>query len=236
MGALDWMLADKGGKDKTEKTEFPKTSSKPATKFPNEIKFEDNVFPTTEKTTTKKFTPPSSSGQASEEHIDKFREMYKNGFDSLNQDGFDFYDFFQSVMHGGADNPQVYTMAMAMGSAMDKTVTKDILISQADFYMTEISKVHAKQSSSGGSKRQETITQKDQENSSLSMDIQNLKQQAEEIQRQIKSKENELSLISNKYQPIIADIDSKLMANDLAKNEIITSIEKVKQGINKNLK
>lgn len=236
MGLLDSFIIPKEERGKNGKTDFPKTNSKPTTKFPTkEIKFEDNVFPVTDKQINLS-SPTPSNGQVSEEHVVKFREMYKNGFDSLNQDGFDFYDFYQSVIHGGIDNPQTYTMAMAMGSAMDKTITKDILLTQADFYMTEISKVHAKQSSSGGSKRQDTINQREQENSSLAHEIQNLKLQAEEIQRKIKTKETELTLVNGKYQPIISDIDSKLMANDLAKNEIITTIEKVKQGINKNLK
>lgn len=242
MGLKDLFIISEDKRDGKEtkpvtKTEFPKSTSKnTATKFPKEIEFQDDVFPTSTSVKPTKTASNVSNGQPSEEHLTRFREMYKNGFDSLNQDGFDFYDFFQSVIHGGVDNPQTYTMAMAMGSAMDKSVTKNILLTQADFYMTEISKVHAKQSSSGGSKRQDTINQKDQENSSLSQDIQNLKLQASEIERQIKSKENELSSINNKYQPIISDIDSKLMANDLAKNEILTMIEKVKEGINKNLK
>ena len=70
----------------------------------------------------------------------------------------------------------------------------------------------------------------------IKTNIKKARQQFEAIQIQIKDKENKLSMIDNKYQPKISEYESKLLANDFAKNKIVSTIETVKQGINQNIK
>ena len=94
-------------------TKFP--SSPQMTTFPT-------TFPTTQQT-----TPSYVSGN--NEFINKFNEVYQSCFDNANQNGYDFYEFFQAIVGSGSiDNPQMYVMAMNMGSAMDKSNTKSKLI------------------------------------------------------------------------------------------------------------
>ena len=201
-----------------------------------------NKFPTSNDDSNGTMSFPSTTnmpvfGQPDNQHLDKIVEMYQNGFDSLNQPGYDFYEFFQAIINsGGIDNPQMYLMAMSMGSAMDKTNTKTKLLTQADFYLNEINKVYNQNVSAGSSKKQELVTQKDNENQSLNSDLSNLKAQLEAINNQIRTKQGQLSLIDNKYQPLISDIDAKLNANETAKTTLINNITKVKEGINNNIK
>lgn len=219
-----------------------KTDNKP------EVKKESAKFPTEQNTPSfnsdSGLTFPSSvptqqsSFTATDNiHLDKFAEMYENGFNSLNKDGYDFYEFYQAIMNsGGVDNPQMYVMAMSMGSSMDKSVTKTTLLSQADFYLNEINKVYNDFVNKGNTKRQELMSQKQSENQSLSSDVANLKSQLEAITNQIRAKESQLSSIDNKYQPLISEIEGKLAANDTAKNNIVSNITRVKNGINSNIK
>lgn len=184
-----------------------------------------------------KTTPsPINSNQVSEEHLSKAMEIYQNGFDSLNQPGIDFYEYYQSVTNGGVQNPQVYTMAFSMCSSMDKTITKEKLVQQADYYMSEITKQYNEFITKGNLKKDELVGQKSSENQALLGELDMLKQQQEAILIQIKDRETKLSAIGSKYEPKISEIDSKLAANDLAKNKVIQSIEQVKQGIINNLK
>lgn len=205
-----------------------------------QLEVETTSFPTTEQIKTQTYFPTSNTpvfGAPDNKHLDTVIEMYEKGFESLNQDGYDFYEFFQAITNSGAaDNPQMYQMAMTMGAAMDKTMTKSKLISQADFYINEINKVYNHYVTSGNSKKQELVNQKNSENQSLTSELSNLRQQLEALTNQIKSKENQLSLIDNKYQPTINEIDSKLNANNIAKDKILSEITKVKNGINNNLK
>ena len=203
------------------------------------------TFPTSDETSSKSdfgfgnSTPIKTqvpSGQVSQEYIDKFLDAYENAFNELNQSGYDFFEFFQSVINGDINNSQTFTMAFAMGKGMDKSITKEKLLSQSEFYTTELSKLYDKNCTDGTQKKQQIISQKDTENQNLISDLDSLKLQLEGIKVQIKDRENKLSQIENKYQPKIIDWDNKLLANDFAKNKIISSIEAVKQGINKNIK
>lgn len=174
--------------------------------------------------------------QVSNEYMQKTFEMYEKGFESLNKNGFDFYEFYQSVMQGGPTNPQVYTMAFGMGSIMDKSLSKDKLISDADFYIAEITKVYNDNVSKGNAKKQNLLAQKDSENKSLVTELENMEQQLEALKIQIDDRKKKLSAIDSKYSPELTDFDNRLGANELGKNKIIDSIEQVKQGINLNIK
>jgi hypothetical protein len=178
---------------------------------------------------------PTAQGVTNEQLAKAF-DVYQNGFDSLNQPGYDFYEFYQAVMGGGIENPQIYTMAFAMGSAMDRSITKDKLLMQSDFYLTEINKVYNDFVAKGNAKRQEVINQKNHENQSLVGELDLMKQQLEQLQIQIADRQAKLSAIDSKYNPILGEVEGKLVANDQAKHKIVSTIEQVKQGITNNLK
>jgi hypothetical protein len=172
----------------------------------------------------------------SQEHLEKAVELYENGFNSLNQDGFDFYEFFQSVSQGGMTNPQVYAMAYAMGTAMDKTISKEKLTAQADFYISEITKVYDENVAKGNGKKENLLKQKESENQTLANELTMFQQQLEALQIQIADRQNKLHAIDGKYQPQLDEVDSKLNANTIAKSKIVEAIETVKSGINTNIK
>ena len=169
--------------------------------------------------------------------LSKFVDVYNHCLDTTNQDGYDFYEFFKAIVGSGAiDNSQMYVMAMNMGLAMDKNCNKQKLLSQADYYLAEINKLYNQNVSSGTSKRQELISQKDSENHNLNAELNNLRAQLKAIQNQIETKENLLLAIDGKFQPLINEVEQKLQANDVAKNTIVSTINKVKDGININIK
>jgi hypothetical protein len=212
-------------------TKFP--SSTPKTEEPSSNPFSSFGFGGAP---TPAPTPTYQATNVSNEVLAKTLEMYEAGFDSLNQPGYDFYEFFKAVMAGGVDNPAIYGMAFGMGSAMDKSITKDKLLMQSDFYITEINKVYNDYVAKGNGKRQEVINQKNHENESLVGELNLMRQQLEQLQVQISDRENKLSVIDSKYGPILNEVETKIAANDLAKQKIVGSIEQVKNGIINNLK
>ncbi len=216
----------------TTTTKFP--SSEPKTEAPSSSPFGSFGFGTTPTPTP----APSFQNNAtvSNEALGKALEMYENGFDSLNQPGYDFYEFYKAVMAGGVDNPAIYGMAFGMGTAMDRTITKDKLLQQSDFYVNEINKVYNDYVAKGNAKHQEVVNQKNHENESLIGELSLMKQQLEQLQIQINDRENKLSVIDSKYGPMLIEVENKIAANDLAKQKIVGSIEQVKNGIINNLK
>jgi hypothetical protein len=179
---------------------------------------------------------PTMPTAVSNEHLQATLELYQKGFDSINQPGYDFYEFYQAIMQAGPTNPQVYGMALTMASAMDRTITKDKLIQQSDYYLAEITKVYNDYNSKGIAKKQDLISQKQRENEALTNELSLLRQQLEAIKTQIADKENKLSVIDVKYAPMLSEVDSKIGANEMAKNQIVQSIEQVKNGIINNIK
>lgn len=238
MGFKDLFIKDENSENKPSEA-VKQTST--TTKFPTADEAPKSATPFTfpQGDGQQTFTPKPISDIAagtSSEHLTKAIEVYQSGFDSLNQPGFDFYEFFQSVSHGGMDNPQIYQMAFQMASGMDKTITKDKLVQQADYYLHEIEKVYQDYVTKGNGKKQEIETQKTHENQSLVEELQSMKEQMESLRIQIEDRTNKLNAIGSKYDPQISEINSKLAANTQAKDTIKNSIEKVKQGINNNVK
>jgi len=190
-------------------------------------------FPTTPTPTP---SPTYAPVGVSQEHLNNALEVYEKGFDSLNQPGYDFYEFYKAVMNAGVDNPQIYQMAFMMGAGMDKTITKDKLVEQSNFYVAEINKVYNEYVAKGNAKKEETISLKTNENQSLVGELDLMRQQMDALKTQIIDRETKLQAIDGKYGPKLQEIEGKLAANDMAKNKVIQSIEQVKNGIVINLK
>lgn len=239
MNLRDLFLVSDENTDNKPAQEPIKQSMPSATKFPtSEVKPEPttSVFSSFGFGAKPEPTPSFQASSVSNEALGKALEVYENGFDSLNQPGYDFYEFYKAVMAGGVENPAIYAMAFGMGTAMDRTITKDKLLQQSDFYITEINKVYNDYVAKGTAKHQEVIAQKNHENESLVGELSLMRQQLEQLQVQIVDRENKLSVIDSKYSPILNEVESKISANDLAKQKIVGSIEQVKNGIINNLK
>ena len=185
---------------------------------------------------SKPTTMPVVNTEVSNEHLQKAIDVYQRGFESLNQDGYDFYEYYQAVVHGGVDNPQIHSMAFAMGVAMNKSISKEKLLQQSDFYTSSINNVYNENVAKGNAKKEELVNQKTNENQNLINELNSLQQQLEAINIQISDRKNKLNAIDGKYAPLISETESKIGANDIAKNQLIESIELVKTGIINNLK
>lgn len=172
-----------------------------------------------------------SKTSVSSDHLDKARGVYKTGFDSLNQQGYDFYEFYTAVLQAGVDNPQIYNMAFTMGNAMDKSITREKLTQQGDYYINEIQKVYNDFNIKGTSKKEELVQQKTNEKQTLSSELDTIRQQIESLKLQQQDRENKLNTIDSKYTDAIGEIDSKISANNIAKDELVNSLSRVKNGI-----
>jgi len=220
-------------KTKTSETTFPTETTFPSeTTFPNE---NETIFPSNDMKFPEANVVTSNIPDVNK-FLDKIVEVYDNGFAKLNQPGYDFYEFFRSVSKAGIDNPQVYQMAIEMAQAMDSNVSKQSLLNQAEYYISELTKVHSGFRSDGQNKISDLTSKKNSETNTLSSDINSLEKQLKSIQSQIASKKQSLSEIDKKYLPNINEISAKLSANDIVKDRLISNINKVKSNISNNLK
>ncbi len=236
MGILDAFIKplDENGKPiKKEETEVKKEEI-PTNKFPS-----STPEPTTPLfnagPTAQTFTSAPSTPFMLDEHLVKAKATYQTIFESANQNGYDFFEFYQSVV-SNVDNPQIYPMAFGLGYGMDKTITKEKLVQQADYYLSQVNHNYSGFVGKGSEKKEEILKQKSQESNMLSTELTQLEQNMITLQTKITETKNKLSAIDTKYSPMITEVESKIIANDVAKNQLVDSIEKVKQGIIQNVK
>jgi len=162
-------------------------------------------------------------------------EMYESGFDSLNQPGYDFYEFFKAINAVGSQDPSIYKMAFTMAKSVDSNVTKDSLLKQADFYIDEINKVHKQYEIQGISKRAKIVTDQKMNKDNLTNEISALERQLLEIQTKLNQKKNALQAMEGGSIPELNEIDQKIAANDQAKNKILSAINTVVAGLKSNI-
>jgi hypothetical protein len=226
MGIKDFFFINENPEEKKE----PEVAPTYTNKFPT-----SNPAPSIVPAFTSQNQIPQPVAPNCEPYLNKVMEMYEKGFENLNQPGYDFFEFFKTISVGDKNNPSTYVMAYNMAKVMDASVNKENLISQADFYVNEITKVYNEYVNAGNSKKQDALAIQTSEKQSLSKELEDLNKQAAEISAKISAAKNNLENIASKHQPKIDEIDCKLMANEVAKKTILDSINIVKSGIQNNL-
>ena len=101
-----------------------------------------NSFPKSSSSKSASSFPNTNPASVSNTVLGSIVSMYESGFDSLNKPGYDFYEFFKAIKAVGSNDASVYKMALSMAQGVDSKVTKSKLLTQADYYIKEIEKVH----------------------------------------------------------------------------------------------
>ena len=236
MAFKDLFFVNDDKKDDKKKTETKEVQSSFENKFPssgpvNETK---TATPVAQQSTAT-MEPITPENPACAPHLEKIMKLYEDGFNGLNMAGYDFFEYFQAVVQTAINNPAMYGMALTMAKAMDPTVSKQSLISQSEFYVTEINKVYQHYVENGTTKRKSALEAKGSEETSLTNELNGINSEIARLTQLKAQKESELATIDNKYSPQITEIECKLMANDIARERILASIKTVVDGINNNL-
>ncbi|WP_343696195.1 hypothetical protein [Flavobacterium sp.] len=188
----------------------------------------DNKFPTQP-------TDSFPGNAVTNPFLNEIFEVYNKGFESLNVEGFDFFELYKSVMAVGVTNPQSYQMAFTMGKTIKADLNKEFLLEKSGFYISEIEKVYAKYDTVGKTKKAELDSNITKEKHNLSKSISELEAKIIELQKELESKKVELQKVDPKNMEQLSEIQLKMEANDLAKQKLLNSINTVITGINQYL-
>ncbi|WP_431243550.1 hypothetical protein ACQ9BO_02765 [Flavobacterium sp. P21] len=178
---------------------------------------------------------PSATNSLTNPFLNEIFEVYDKGFESLNAEGFDFFELYKSVLAVGVTNPQSYQMAFTMGKSLKSDLNKEFLLQKGSFYITEIEKVYAKYDAIGKTKKAELDNSITKEKYNLSKNISDLEAKIIELQKDLEAKKLELQKIDPVNREQLSEIQLKMEANDLAKQKILNSINTVITGINQYL-
>ncbi len=193
---------------------------------PQSSKIPDNKFPD---------ASAIAINNSSNPYLDEIFTVYEKGLDSLNHAGFDFFEMYRSVMAVGPTNPQSYQMAFAMGKTLNPELSKNFLLDKAQYYITEIEKVHTKYDTTGNAKKKDLSDSINKEKETLSKSILELETKILQLQRELETKRLELQKVDPGNVAQFTELQLKIEANNLAKQRILDSINLVVTGINQYL-
>jgi hypothetical protein len=205
--------------------EDPKTITEPVT-----IPQTANTFP------SESVAQQPVSFNTNNPFIGEIIAVYEKGFESLNSPSFDFFEFYKSVISVGINNSQSYQMAFTMGSAMNPEINKAFLLDKANFYITEIEKVHKNFLNTGTSKSNEISANINNQKQGLQNSIADIENKITQLQKELIDKKAELERVESGTSKEYVEIQQKLEANEMAKERIIQSIKQVVSGINQYIK
>jgi hypothetical protein len=188
----------------------------------------ENKFP------TENYAPPSGN-MSGNPYIDEIVNVYEKGFESLNSPNFDFFEFYKSVLSVGVNNSQSYQMAFAMGTALNKDLSKGFLLEKANFYIAEIEKVHKGFLNTGTAKSNEISANIGNQKSSLQSSIADIETRITQLQKDLIDKRAELEKLESGNSKEYVEIQQKLEANEFAKQKMLQTINQVVNGINQHL-
>lgn len=163
--------------------------------------------------------------------LDEVLGVYQKGFESLNSEGFDFFEFYKSVMAVGIGSSQNYQMAFAMGKSIRPELTKEFLLDKAQFYIAEIEKVHKNYDIIGNSRQKELLGAIAAKKDTLSKEVEQLKAEIARLQTELQNKVAELEKIDGANSQDLVMLQQKVDANNMAKQRILETINAVAAGI-----
>lgn len=185
----------------------------------------------------------NTSAAINDPAVNEVLQVYEKGLESINMPGYDFYEFYKTVISTGQPLEQTYIMAFQMGKTLDATITPGKLLTDAEFYISKINEVHSQYVTQGQQKLNAIEEKKKSEKNSLqsdidkaSMRITQLRAELQQLETDINNKRNILMKVDEIYYPQEKTIREKLNANDVARKTSIDKLNMIKEGIQRFIK
>jgi chromosome segregation ATPase len=157
--------------------------------------------------------------------------------------GYDFYEFYKAITSIAQANDHTYQLAYQMAKSLDKTVTAQKLMADAEFYISKINEVHGQYTSQGQQKMNALQQQKNGDKEKLQREIDagaarisQLRAELQQLEADINQKRGILAKTDESFNPQEKTIREKLMANDMARKISIDKLNSIKEGILKYIK
>jgi hypothetical protein len=220
---------------KTDEPKAGKEEAEPAFSFPAS----ETIIPAADKNDKGSFIPPPVNDTVVNEVI----EVYESGLESINMPGYDFYEFYKAISSTGLSGEHTYQLAFQMARTMDKTVTVQKLMTDAEFYISKINEVHGQYVSQGQVKLRSLEEKKNADKGQLqgeidqgAMRISQLRAELQQLEAAVNQKKALLSKIDEGFQPQEKAIREKLAANDTARKVSIEKLQAIREGISRFIK
>lgn len=218
---------------KSEETEEAKSNAQESFSFPV------NNASTGAAPAANSYTPAPANDPVVNEVIG----VYESGLESINMPGYDFYEFYKAISSTGQVNEHTYQLAYQMAKSLDKTITVQKLMHDAEFYISKINEVHGNYVNQGQSKLRSLEEKKSADKGQLQGEIDRgaarisqLRAELQQLEAEVNQKKSTLSKIDEGFAPQEKAVRDKLIANDTARQASIAKLNAIKEGIFKFIK
>lgn len=216
---------------------FESFSEKPSpTINKSNIDFE-NAFKSSETQKTPEFKTSTPKNSKINPHIPEIEKLYESGFAQMNKEGIDFYEFYLNLTStGNIDKLELYQMAFNMHQTMNPNFTKESALNDAKSYIQNIEQAFSNMNGKGNEKKESLIRDKKEEQSTLKSEISSIELQINHLRIELENKTKQLNDIDGKYASVLDDVELKLEAHVIVKDNLLEKINKVVQNIQQTIK
>ena len=178
---------------------------------------------------------PEPTGDDKGENLKEMKLRIYQVLESLNKPGCDFFEVWNaSVEMGGANSNNIKAAYTSLKYA-DKTLTKDKLLDTGAYYISSLSKILDSETVKRQQEKDKLLSQKEEEKTSLTKEINELEQQLLAIQKKLADKKTQREGINQKYQPQVESIEQKINAGNQSVNGVINEMQAVVSIIQKEI-
>lgn len=178
---------------------------------------------------------PEPTGEDKSENLKEMKLRIYQVLESLNKPGCDFFEVWNaSVEMGGANSNNIKAAYTSLKYA-DKTLTKDKLLDTGAYYISSLSKILDSETVKRQQEKDKLLSQKEEEKTSLTTEINELEQQLLAIQKKLADKKAQREGINQKYQPQVESIGQKITAGNQSVNSVINEMQAVVSIIQKEI-
>lgn len=184
-------------------------------------------------------TTPAYTTAADRGLIDDLVGRFQKLIEEKNQTGFDFFEFSTMVL-GVSQTPTAdhFKIAFQGAKVMNAGVSKEQLLQSAAFYKQALETAYADTVKKGEDKRRAIDQQQVAQQQSLTNQISGIEQQVTDFQKKITdlqalkaAKTIELNALAGSFTPQIAEVETKLNATTLAKDQVLGRLSMIEEGI-----
>ena len=155
--------------------------------------------------------------------------------ESINKPGCDFFEVWNASVEMGGANSNNIRAAYTSLKYVDKSLNKQKLLETGDYYISSLVKVLETESSKRKEEKDKLLAQKEQQKTNLSTEIADLERQLAALQNRLAEKRKESESINEKYQPLVSEIDHKIISGQQAVNSVVDEMQQVVSIIQKEI-
>ena len=155
--------------------------------------------------------------------------------ESFNKPGCDFFEVWNASIEMGGANSNNIKAAFTSLKYVDKTLTKNKLLETGEYYISNLVKVLEAETVKRQEEKDKLLVQKEQQKSNLVAEITSMEQQLVALQNKLAERKKENESINEKYQPLISEIDHKIINGQQAVNSVVNEMQQVVTIIQKEI-